>query len=31
LNWDQIKYLADAFKEIAEEYGIEIYSGTAGA
>jgi len=24
LNWDQIRYLADAFKEIAEVYGLEM-------
>ncbi|VUT23655.1 MAG: O-phospho-L-seryl-tRNA:Cys-tRNA synthase [Candidatus Methanolliviera sp. GoM_oil] len=24
LSWDQIKYLADAFKEIAEKYGIWV-------
>ncbi len=24
LKWDQIKYLADVFKEIAEKYGIRV-------
>ncbi|MHC1635456.1 MAG: O-phospho-L-seryl-tRNA:Cys-tRNA synthase [Candidatus Methanospirareceae archaeon] len=27
LSWDQIKYVADAFKDIAERYGIEVEGG----